>query len=71
MVAAQGDVVAENIGRSLAEAKAVSEQLEQNVPGDLARTVLDGAQQAFLHPSSQAYIVLGALVIAGSAVLAF
>ncbi|GAA1457307.1 MFS transporter [Williamsia maris] len=71
MVAAQGDVVAENIGRSLAEAKAVSEQLEQNVPGDLARTVLDGAQQAFLHPSNQAYIVLGALVIAGSAVLAF
>ncbi|KQS00999.1 MFS transporter [Williamsia sp. Leaf354] len=71
MLIAQSDTVGQTIGRSLAEARAVSEQIGQNIPGRLGADIFDGAQQAFLHPSDQAYIVLGSLVMAGSVLLGF
>ncbi|MGJ0120330.1 MFS transporter [Williamsia sp. MIQD14] len=71
MLINQSDTVRDTIGRSLAQARAVSEQIGQNIPGRLGADIFDGAQRAFLDPSNQAYIVLGALVIAGSIVLGF
>ena len=71
MLVGQSDTVRDTIGRSLAEARAVSEQIGQNIPGRLGADIFDGAQRAFLDPSNQAYIVLGSLVIVGSIALGF
>lgn len=67
----QIDVITDRIGRSLAEASAVSDQLRQRIPGPVADTIASGARNAFLQPMSQAYVVLGSIVLVGSVVLAF
>ncbi len=67
----QIDTITDRIGKSLAEASAVADQLRQRIPGPVADTISAGARDAFLHPMSQAYIVLGSIVVAGSLVLAF
>ena len=66
----QIDTITDRIGKSLAEASAVSDQLRQRIPGPVADTIASGAREAFLHPMSQAYIVLGAIVTVGSLILA-
>ncbi|GAA2055194.1 MFS transporter [Williamsia deligens] len=67
----QIDTITDRIGKSLAEASAVADQLRQRIPGPVADTIASGARDAFLAPMSQAYIVLGSIVVAGSVVLFF
>ncbi|MGC5255774.1 MFS transporter [Gordonia sp. DT218] len=65
---AQADVAADTIRRSLAEASAVADRLADQA-GPLAARILDGAREAFMGPLSQAYIVLGSLIVASSLLL--
>ncbi|MBD1319646.1 MFS transporter [Gordonia hankookensis] len=64
----QADAVADTIRRSLAEASAVADRLADQA-GPLAARILDGAREAFMGPLSQAYIVLGSVIVASSLVL--
>ncbi len=66
----QIDTITDRVGKSLAEAAAVADSLRQRIPGPVADTISAGARDAFLHPMSQAYIVLGSIVVVGSLVLA-
>ncbi|MGZ8178550.1 MFS transporter [Williamsia sp. SKLECPSW1] len=66
----QIDSVTDRVGRSLAEATAVADQLRERIPGPVADTISAGAREAFLAPMSQAYIVLGSIAVVGSLVLA-
>ncbi|UEA60268.1 MFS transporter [Gordonia otitidis] len=65
---AQADEVSDRIGRSLAEATEVAHRLPSQA-GALSRTILDGAQDAFVTPMNQACVVLGVVLLVGSAVL--
>ncbi|SKX83892.1 major facilitator transporter [Mycobacteroides abscessus subsp. abscessus] len=65
---AQADEASTRIGKSLAEATEVAHRLPEQASG-LARAILDGAQDAFITPMNQACVVLGAVLLAGSAVL--
>ncbi|NDZ95857.1 MFS transporter [Streptomyces sp. SID6673] len=65
---AQADVVADTVRRSLAEASAVADRLADQA-GPLAARILDGAREAFMAPLSQAYIVLGSVIVASSFLL--
>lgn len=65
---AQADEASTRIGKSLAEATEVAHRLPAQASG-LARAVLDGAQDAFVTPMNQACVVLGAVLLAGAAVL--
>ncbi|GAB92709.1 hypothetical protein GORHZ_187_00180, partial [Gordonia rhizosphera NBRC 16068] len=62
------DVAAEHIGRSLAEATAVADRLPEQAAA-LATQILHGAQEAFIEPMRQAYIILGGILMATSLVL--
>ncbi|OBB99844.1 MULTISPECIES: MFS transporter [Gordonia] len=64
----QADEASTRIGKSLAEATEVAHRLPEQASG-LARAILDGAQDAFITPMNQACVVLGAVLLAGSAVL--
>lgn len=68
MLTAQADAVADHVSRSLAEASAVADRLSTQAP-QLARQLLTGAQDAFLTPASQAYIILGSILMASAVVL--
>ncbi|MEE3849643.1 MFS transporter [Gordonia sp. LSe1-13] len=68
MLIAQADRVSDAVRQSLAEATAVADRVESQAPA-LAERILDGAQDAFMGPLSQTYIVLGSVVAAGSILL--
>ncbi len=68
LLISQADVAAEHISRSLAEATAVADRLPEQA-ASLATQILHGAQEAFLEPMRQAYVILGAILMASSLVL--
>lgn len=61
-------VAAEHIRRSLAEADAVTDRLGDQM-GPLADELIEGAREAFTVPMNQAYIMLGAVMLAGAVLL--
>ncbi|WP_232016890.1 MFS transporter [Gordonia insulae] len=65
---AQADVVSDHIRQSLAEATAVADRLAGQAK-PLADQILDGAREAFVGPMNQAYMVLGAVLVASSVLL--
>ncbi|MDL9945496.1 MFS transporter [Gordonia sp. ABSL11-1] len=70
MLVQQAGQAADHIRRSLAEATAVVERLADRA-GPLAAQIAHDAQDAFLEPMRQAYIVLGAVLVASAFVLAW
>ncbi|MEE4021915.1 MFS transporter [Gordonia sp. PKS22-38] len=64
----QAGDAAEYIRRSLAEASAVVDRLSDQA-GPLAMQIATDAENAFLEPMREAYLVLGAVLMASSAVL--